>query len=83
MMLSDLENYLVDDILVKVDRASMYNSLECRAPFLDYNIFQETLKLKNNQLFFKSEGKIILKKILNEYLPKNFSKDLKWDLDLT
>ena len=74
MMLSDLENYLVDDILVKVDRASMYNSLECRAPFLDYNIFQETLKLKNNQLFFKSEGKIILKKILNEYLPKKLFK---------
>ena len=74
MMLSDLENYLVDDILVKVDRASMYNSLECRAPFLDYNLFQESLKLKNNHLFSKSEGKMILKKILNEYLPNKLFK---------
>ena len=69
MMLSDLENYLVDDILVKVDRTSMYNSLECRAPFLHNNLFEESLKLKNNQLFHKSEGKIILKKILKSYLP--------------
>ena len=57
MMLSDLENYLVDDILVKVDRTSMYNSLECRAPFLDNKLFEESLKLKKNQLFYKSEVK--------------------------
>ena len=50
MMLSDLENYLVDDILV-VDRASMYNSLECRAPFFRLQYFSGNLKLKNNQYF--------------------------------
>ncbi len=63
--------YMMDDILVKVDRASMMNSLEVRAPFLDYRLVEyaasipERFKLKG----FKS--KYILKKLAAKYLPKD------------
>lgn len=62
--------YLLDDILVKVDRASMYNSLEVRAPFLDRLVveFANTLpkKFKQNGL----NGKYILKKLMEDKLPQ-------------
>jgi len=64
-----LKTYLMDDILVKVDRASMYNSLEVRAPFLDFelvdyiNSIPTKLKLKN----FKT--KVILKELMKDKLP--------------
>jgi len=64
-----LRTYLMDDILVKVDRASMYNSLEVRAPFLDYRLvdFVNSLPLK-----FKFKGlttKYILRKLMADKLP--------------
>lgn len=62
--------YMMDDILVKVDRASMYNSLEVRTPFLDTDIveFANSLPIK-----LKCKGlqrKYILKKLLEGKLPK-------------
>jgi len=65
--------YLPNDILTKVDRASMYNGLEVRSPFLSKSIlnFSDSLpnkfKLKNNQT------KIILRQIASEIFPKNIS----------
>jgi asparagine synthase (glutamine-hydrolysing) len=63
--------YLEDDILFKVDRASMYNSLEVRAPFLDFRLadFVNSLPLK-----YKLKGltgKYILKEVMKNKLPEN------------
>ena len=70
MQLIDTLTYLPDDILTKVDRASMYNSLEVRVPFLDNNVVKNSWRLKLEQKIKKNEGKIILKKILNKHIPK-------------
>ena len=71
MMYFDIENYLPDDILCKVDRASMASSLETRAPFLDHKVFEYSLEIPFNKKINKYQSKYILKKILNKYLPKS------------
>lgn len=68
----DTYNYLTDDILVKTDRASMKNSLETRAPFLNKNVFKFSQMLKDDQKIQNFKGKIFLRKILNRF----FSPDL-------
>jgi asparagine synthase (glutamine-hydrolysing) len=63
------QTYLLDDILVKIDRASMYNSLEVRAPFLDKNVVEFFNSLPKD---FKQKGftgKYILKKLMEDKLP--------------
>ena len=72
MQILDFLTYLPDDILTKVDRASMHYSLEVRVPFLDNNVVDHAWGLEKKYKVSKGKGKIILKKILNEYLPKNF-----------
>jgi len=66
-----MKYYLQDDILFKVDRASMYNSLEVRAPFLDYRLvdFINSLPLEYKLKNFKT--KYILKELMRDKLPKN------------
>ena len=71
MQFLDLKYYLADDLLVKTDRASMYNSLETRAPFLNKKILEIAFKLDLKEKINHFEGKLILKNILNEYLPKH------------
>lgn len=61
--------YLQDDILVKVDRASMMNSLEVRAPFLDINLVNLVRTIPAQYRFRNGESKYILKKALEPYLP--------------
>ena len=65
------QTYLHDDILTKVDRSGMYNSLEVRSPFLDINVvaFLNTLPKKYKQKGF--EGKYLLKKLMEGKLPDN------------
>ena len=70
MMLFDTLTYLPNDILTKVDRASMSNSLEVRAPFLSKDLLNLSLSLPQKYKIEGSGGKVVLKKILNEYLPK-------------
>ena len=68
----DIKYYLKDDLLVKVDRASMKYALEARVPLLDHRIVE--LALNINPKFKISNGiqKFILKDILYEYVPKEF-----------
>jgi asparagine synthase (glutamine-hydrolysing) len=61
--------YLQDDILVKVDRASMMNSLEVRAPFLDINLVNHVRRIPASYRYAKGQSKYILKKALEPYLP--------------
>jgi asparagine synthase (glutamine-hydrolysing) len=64
-----LKQYLADDILVKADRASMFNSLEVRAPFLDYQLV-DFLNSVPYQLKLKGfTGKYLLKELMKDKLP--------------
>ncbi len=63
----DVENYLPDDILTKVDRASMQSSLEVRCPLLDYRL-SYALFLKDKSKIKNGESKVILRNILNKYI---------------
>jgi asparagine synthase (glutamine-hydrolysing) len=74
MMVLDALTYLPDDILVKVDRASMVSSLETRAPFLDHKLIEYVWKIPHGLKFKNGEGKWILKKILNQYVPSNLTE---------
>ena len=72
MMLFDINNYLTDDILCKVDRAAMSNSLETRAPMLDYDVVNIASKIPVNLKIYKNTNKYILKKILQKYIPEKY-----------
>ncbi len=69
MMLMDTLCYLPDDILVKVDRASMATSLEARSPLLDKEIAEFSWSLPYAMKVNQSGGKRILKDVLGKYLP--------------
>ena len=68
LMLSDIVSYLPNDILVKVDRASMYNSLEVRAPYLNSKVYEFSNDLDINQKINGTNKKFILKNLLNKYV---------------
>lgn len=74
IMFLDTQTYLTDDILCKVDRASMSASLETRAPFLDKNVVQMAWSLPINMKIKNNDGKWILKEILKKYVPKNLTE---------
>lgn len=77
MMLIDACCYLTDDILVKVDRASMANSLEARAPLLDKNVIEFAWQLPFGMKVDKSGGKRIVKNVLSRYLPNSMTERKK------
>lgn len=65
----DMKTYLVGDILTKVDRASMAHALEVRVPFLDHKLVEWVSGLPSGLKIHGAEGKYMLKKALEPYLP--------------
>lgn len=68
----DLQYYLPDDLLIKVDRASMKYSLETRVPYLDHRIVELALNLSPELKIRGGVSKYILKEILYQFIPEKF-----------
>ena len=74
----DFQDYLAEDILVKVDRASMLNSLELRAPLLDYRLIEFAFgRVPSRLKATMSEKKILLKRLASKILPPEFDRQRK------
>lgn len=72
LMIHDFNNYLPDDLLAKVDRATMYNSIEGREPFLDHRLIELAYSMPSSLKFKDGNGKYPLRKILSKYIPTEY-----------
>jgi asparagine synthase (glutamine-hydrolysing) len=70
MMLTDAQMYLPDDLLVKVDRASMAVGLEVREPLLDHRLVEYAIALPHQFKYQRGTSKYILRRILYKYVPR-------------
>ena len=70
--LFDLTYYLQDDLLTKVDRASMKYSIETRVPYLDHRVVEFAINLSPSLKYKDGVSKYLLKEILFQYIPKKY-----------
>ena len=71
MLLMDTLHYMVDDVLVKVDRASMGSSLEVRVPFLDADVFETAWRIPAEVKLRDGRGKWLLRQLLYRHVPQS------------
>ncbi len=70
MVRMDIRTFLVDDVLTKVDRATMAVGLEGREPLLDHRLVEYMLKLPSSLKYKNQTGKYLFREILYKYVPK-------------
>lgn len=70
MLMIDYKTYLPDDILTKVDRATMSVGLEGREPLLDYRLVEFAARLPEKYKYRKGQKKWVLKEVVHKYVPK-------------
>jgi asparagine synthase (glutamine-hydrolysing) len=78
----DFDHYLKDDLLVKVDRASMQYSLESRVPLLDYRVIEFSANLDSSLKIKNGTMKYLLKELLYDYVPKELFDRPKWGFSI-
>jgi asparagine synthase (glutamine-hydrolysing) len=76
--LFDINNYLTNDLLYKMDSASMANSLEVRTPYLDYRLVEFSVNLPLRFKINNGVQKYLMKKLLEKYIPHDLVYRTKW-----
>jgi asparagine synthase (glutamine-hydrolysing) len=71
LQLLDLQTFLVDDVLLKVDHASMACGVEVRVPFLDHELVETAFRIDANIIFEGGERKALLKRAARVWLPRD------------
>ena len=69
MLYVDSKTWLLDDLLLKADKMTMATSVELRVPFLDHRVVEFAASLPSQYKLKKQEGKYVLKKLMEKYLP--------------